>query len=430
MSVSLATANTTDTPVTFEHLIAERGVAAMTSWRAQVDPYLERVHRAEAVQQQFEQLANLHTPDSPDQQDMDNWLRSVDPSLKVGSRHHTVPRFLLEKWAQTGRVAAFSKITRRHSKRRIGDLAQKDFYTIVDSNNQKNALVEELLTRVENDAAPILHRIANPLSQDSLQQDDPALLATFLAYQLVRTVRRRREIELTYEYAAKLHAAGRVPDKVLERLDYVTHPNEAIGLMGGLAQKLFPVIVCRPLAVVTLQTGSLLVSDEPVIVSVPEHVDRHHPDCFITSEEVERRKAKARRTSGKGRRYKPYTRVSHLRQTGANGVGVADELLLPIGPRTALVWGPLRSVPFAGPLTRMKLTVAESLDFVTRANHVLGLQALDWIISTVDDESFGAQSFPESTPLLAVCDGDSPASRALNEVPRRIRPSRLWFTES
>src|SRR4051794_28854877 len=66
------------------------------------------------------------------------WMSGVDPTAYVGSRHHTVPRFILARWAdKNGQVRAFHRIEGRYGVENIRDLAVTDFYTVIDKGGAK-----------------------------------------------------------------------------------------------------------------------------------------------------------------------------------------------------------------------------------------------------------------------------------------------------
>jgi hypothetical protein len=60
------------------------------------------------------------------------------------------------------------------------------------------------------------------------------------------------------------------------------------------------------------------------------------------------------------------------------------------------------------------------------ANHAMCSQALDWIITRIGDKAFTSKTFPPPGPLMKICDGTNAASLAINQVPDRFRPHRLW----
>jgi hypothetical protein len=105
---------------------------------------------------------------------------------------------------------------------------------------------------------------------------------------------------------------------------------------------------------------------------------------------------------------------------------VAHEVVLPITPRAALLWGPLQSLPYTGDVLRERLDGPESQRFADLANAAMCEQALDWVVSRVTDARFTSREFPPVGPLMRVCDGENAASLAVNQTPPRLRPARLW----
>jgi hypothetical protein len=388
---------------------------------------LRRVDAADAVRKRW-----VFPESDEDQETAQRWLDSVDQSAYVGSRHHTVPRFLLKRWAdKSDQVRAYHRIESRHGIENIADLATTDFYTVINEDGSKSSAIESIMGRVDNDAKPhidaILNRFARPAPLGVGARLD---LAQFAAFQSIRTARQRRELELHAEWYAKTMAADRLPQEELARITVVPHQNETIFLAAKSAEDLLPFFVCRPLAIVDLGLPLLYMCDEPVVLNVPGG-ELHTPDCFLTDAEIEQRLARQMRKVKKRRRdrAKLRGRTVHFSSTRPTGHGVADEILLAISPGTALLWGPLADVPQAGPVERIRLSQGEAMRFATMANEAMCAQALDWIITRPADEAFLARVFPPTGPLMRVCDGTNAASLALNTAPARFRPHRLWTPE-
>jgi hypothetical protein len=386
----------------------------------------QRVREADAIGEKWA------VPDPTDEDDdhAQAWLATIDSTAYVGSRHHTVPRFLLERWADNnGQVRAYHRIEARHGIENVRDLAVTDFYTVIGNDGRKNSALESLMGVVEANSKPYIDAILNPFSKPVvIGAEAIANLAQFAAFQSTRTTRRRREIELRAEWYAKTMATGRIPDDELQMLTIVPHQNETIQLANTSAQYLLPYFVCRPLAIIKLPTPLLYMCDEPVVLNAP--VGRiHTPDCFLTDVEVETRRKRAVRKIKKrkrGRASEIRGRTIHFSSTMPTGHGVADEILLAISPSTALLWGPLRDQPQAGPAERVALDTAEATRFANMTNEAMCAQALDWVITRIKDTDFKSRAFPEPGPLMRVCDGTNAASLAINRVPQRFRPHRLW----
>lgn len=387
---------------------------AVTEWR-------RRIRLAERLREEFsdEVLATAE-----DDEAALRWLASVDPQAAVGSRHHVVPRFVLRRWANTsGRVQVFSKVERTVGVRNISDLAIKDFYTIIDNDGLRSSVMESILSEMEAAAAAAIRDLLNPFAVPRPFHEHVATLAQFAAFQLVRTPRHRREAELHAEWYAKTMASGKIDEAELRELVIVPHQNEAISRMSHQSTGLFPLLFCRPIALVVLDGPRLFMGDEPVILNSPAGAI-HVSDCFLTDAQIQTRMDKERRK--KRKRQRPVQRVVHFSSTVPRGAGVASEIVLPISPRAALVWGPLHDSPHMGGIDRVEVSGPESERFAALANAAICNQALDWIVSTTSDRAFAARDFPEIGPLMRVCDGENAASLAVNQTPVRMRPARLW----
>jgi len=351
------------------------------------------------------------------------FLAQVNPREYVGSRHHTVPRFLLSRWATKNHAAVYHRVEAEFRMENVSNLAIKDFYTFIDKSGSLDSSFESLLGAIEPPAADIVNQLLSPFRRvPNLSTDQIFELALFMSFLPVRTTRRRREMELQGEWHAKTMAEGRLSDAELRKITVIPHQNNMLSVSFTAARELVPFFASRPVALVWLQGARLLLGDEPLIVNAPVD-ETHHPDCFVTEDEWRRREAKERRK--KKQRRRPVNRVIHFQSTAPRGVGVADELVLPISPRAALWWGPLGQGVFTGPVESEKLSVSDSQRFADLTNAATARQALDWIISTVDDSDFRSRVMPPLEPLLHVCDRETAAAHAVNKVPERFRPHRL-----
>ena len=357
------------------------------------------------------------------------FLATVDTQSHVGSRHHTVPRFLLDRWAdKASQVQAYSKIERRLGVRNIKDLAIKDFYTFIDLQGRKDSSMETILEKgVERPAAQVVRAVMDPFARPRpATVQDLAAVAQFAAYQVVRTARHRREAELHAEWYMKTMAQGQLSDAALRGTVVTPHQNDSLRTMGDTASRFTALFAYRPVALVVLDSPRLLIGDDPVLVNPGPKEDAHVADCFLTDAEISARIARARRKKKRRRRREDESRIVHFSSTVPRGLGVAIEIVLPVSPRAALLWGPLREVPYVGDITRESLDEVESQRFAGLVNEATCEQALDWVVSTSADYEFEQRLFPTSGPLMRVCDGTNAASVALNTTPQRLRPARLW----
>ncbi|GAC1519916.1 MAG: hypothetical protein NVS3B1_02060 [Marmoricola sp.] len=354
------------------------------------------------------------------------WLRKLDPKAMVGARHHTVPRFILERWATADQVQTYSKAGNTYRTANIKDLAWTDFYTFIDQQGEKDSSMESLLGMVEGEAAEVINRLLNPLFYKE-QKTDQLRLAQLAAFQLCRTMRFRKQTELQAEWFVKTRAQGQIPPERLEGVTVVPHQNTSVQMLT-LGTELTPMLLTRPLAVLRLDAKRLLIGDEPVVVNDPQD-GGHHDHCFMTDEQIREsqriRARKDRKKQGPGTR----GRIIHFRPTAAKGVGVALEVFMPIAPDVVLAWGPLVGKPKPQPIIHAQLNEEESIELANSLNDVICTQALDWVVSRTDDAAFSERSIPEPGPLVVLC-GPDYATASINQTPKRLRPTRLWPVEA
>jgi hypothetical protein len=360
------------------------------------------------------------------------WAAAASPDEGVGTRHHTVPAFYLRSFADGDRLLVRRIPEHRPVLCNLRDLAQRDFYTVMTDGPgggppRPDGRIEQALRVVEGNAARVLRRLRNPLlAGRPLPPDDRDDLAQFLAFQLVRGVRKRREIELLAEYHVKLTAGGRAEDDgpadgqafdELARLRVVPHPNEHLRMLGGLAEKAHAFLRNRPVCVVELDRPLLFTCDEPVIVVTGnEPDDGHEPECFLTERERRRRR---RRALAQGQ--ETFRDLVHLVPVRQSGIAVAEEIAMPLDPQHLLLLGPL-----GGDGERhIRITGHDADEFAADISVRLLDQAYLWVASHPEHPNLAEMPMPEPGPVLRVCDGGTAFSRALNEAPSPRQTARF-----
>lgn len=378
----------------------------------------ERIRRAQQVGESFRDFQ----PTEEAQARSREWLRKLDPKAMVGARHHTVPRFILERWATADQVQMYSKASRAYRIANIKDLAWTDFYTFIDKAGKKDSSMESLLGMVEGDAAEVINRLLSPVFFKE-ERTDQLRLAQLAAFQLCRTMRFRKQTELQAEWFVKTMAQGQMPPERLEGLSVVPHQNTSIQMLT-LGAELTPMLLTRPVAVLRLDAKRLLIGDEPVVVNDPQD-GGHHEHCFMSDEEIREKQRIRARKDRKKRGPGTQGRIIHFRSTAAKGVGVALEVFMPIAPDVVLAWGPLLGEPKPQPIIHAQLNEAESIELANSLNEVVCSQSLDWVVSRTDDAAFAETTIPEPGPLVVLC-GPDYATASINQTPKRLRPTRLW----
>jgi hypothetical protein len=348
------------------------------------------------------------------------WFESSDPAVGVGTKHHTVPAFYLRRFADNnGRLLVRDRPTGRlFPPRTVSKLAVTDFYTVLTKDGTFDGRMEQLLGRVEGEAAQLLKLMLSPFRKPGpLSEIEQLTLCQFLAFQMVRGPRKRREMELQADYAVKLQAGDRLTERDLREITAVPHPNEHIQLMGPLSFQICRYLLPRPVQVVRIDTPLFVTCDEPVLVDNDDHVE-HTPDCSITRGELRRR---IRRATAAGTTYQQHI---HIWPTRPAGVQVADAIVMPLTSKALLVLGPI------GERLRPEVFLSsdDARELAENVNGALVDQAYEWVAARPDHPSFRDWTFPPPGPLIGVCDGGSVMSQQLKHAPshRWQRLRRDW----
>ena len=348
------------------------------------------------------------------------WAEALDKSEKVGSRHHTVPRFYLERFAdKDGRLWVRDRESDLHpgsgSLRKIEDMGVRDFYTSVIEGGELDSRLEQVLTWIEGEAAAVLRTILSPfVPARRLRDDENLALSRFLAFQQVRGPRWRREIELMGDYYVKTMATGHLPGTTLAEMRFVPHPNEHLKILGEAAQKLQPWILGRPSLLVIIDQPLIFTCDEPVILMCGDTVE-HLPDCGMTEEQFVRRMKKRKGRNGTDRR------TIHVYPTRPRGIAFADEIVFPLAPNKVLILGPrgLDSDPI------LQLAGEEAEQFARDVNAEVLANAYQWVGGHPDHEGLRQMPMVPPGPLVSVCDGGTFMSQGLQQAPSPRATARL-----
>lgn len=335
----------------------------------------------------------------------------------MGSKHHTVPAFYLKRFANESRqMSVRDRSTGVLSTRSYLSMTITDFYTFVGGNGALDGRLEQLLCQVEGNAARVFSDLLSPFRRPlPLDTVDYGAVVQFLAFQLVRGERQRRELELMGDYMAKVQAGRRLTSHDIESLTAVPHPNEHLTMMCKTVETLAAYVVSRPLTVVFLDQPLLITGDEPVVLNVGEEHVQHQPDCFITAKELTRRQREAKRAGT------AYSQVVHVYPTRPSGVARALEIALPLTPKSILILGPQG----ASGEPRVRLHGVEAEGLASMANESIIAQSLSWVAANPAHPYFASIDLPPPGPVLAACDGGSVMSGQLKDAPEPRRPRLL-----
>jgi hypothetical protein len=348
------------------------------------------------------------------------WLASSDPASGVGAKHHTVPAFYLRRFADSaGRLMVRDRPTGRLLPPiTVSKLAITDFYTTVNNDGTLDGRMEELLGKVEGEAAQLLKLLLSPYRRPGLlTAAEQTTLCQFIAFQMVRGPRKRREMELQADYAIKLQAGDQLTEKDLREITAVPHPNEHIRLMGPLSYNIFRYLIPRPVQIARIDAPLFVTCDEPVLVDNDDHV-QHLLECSLTREQIRRRRKRAKAAGA------TYQHPIHVWPTRPAGVQVADAIAMPLTPSALLVLGRAGEPPVPGVIFRGD----EARELADDVNAALVAQAYEWVAAHPNHLSFRDWTFPPPGPLIGVCDGGSVMSQQLRSAPphRWQRLRRDW----
>ncbi len=223
-----------------------------------------------------------------------NPIDGADPNVGVGSRHHILPRFYLERFADgAGMVDQYDRDD--GSKRRLhvrNVLVERDFYTIVNTDGVADGRVEQLLAAVEGNAAQALRNLFHPaFGQWPPPIDYREALVHLVAFQLLRGRSHRRAIELMADFEFRLfwsqvdsaNAASVLRDRGeddspesvegllealqdLDDLEIAPSTNDHIGIMLESFPQIAHVLRQRPLYLAEWDQPCIITCDEPVLL--------------------------------------------------------------------------------------------------------------------------------------------------------------------
>ncbi|CAN5504491.1 hypothetical protein BH11PSE4_BH11PSE4_06450 [soil metagenome] len=117
----------------------------------------------------------------------------------MADRHHYVPQLLLRNFATDDQIWLFDKSNDKSFKTNIKNaFVEGDYNTVVGDNFTLEA--EQIFCRAEDMAAPVLKRVLDEREVKHLNDDDRAVIATFVTIQHLRSKQSRRTFGLIREH--------------------------------------------------------------------------------------------------------------------------------------------------------------------------------------------------------------------------------------
>src|SRR5258707_7231948 len=317
-------------------------------------------------------------------QQAQRWFETSNPATYVGARHHTVPAFILRRFAEEReRLQVWRRSTEEIKPGSVGNLAIRDFYTTLNTDGQFDGRMEEQLGSVETAAKPVIDWLLSPFHGRQLSKQQQVALCALVAFQMVRGPRRRKEVELLAEYGVKLLNDGSLSDTDLRDTIIVPHPNEHIRLMGPTSEAIFLSILRRPAQVIRIDAPLLVICDEPVLVDVEDHV-RHLPECSLSEAKLRRRQREQPGYDG------TISQPVHIWTTRPAGVDNAEAIAMPVAPDALIVLGPIGQ---AGQAV-LNDQSDEAPALAGEVNAALVKQAYEWVAANPGHPTFPSWTCP------------------------------------
>lgn len=359
---------------------------------------------------------------------MEQWtVASADPKQQVGARHHTVPAFYIRGFVNPqGQVWVRDRRRLEPGLSKDTDLAVKDFYTFTNLDGVADGRLEQMLEKVESAAAPALDRLCSAVTWNApLSDEDRASIATFVAFQMARGQRKRREVELQADLLTRLQAINppghltrkaraefREHQELWREQEVLPDPSEHLRVLGTVAQQLFSHLVTRPIAVFTLTDGALLTCDEPVLLVQPEGA----PGPLLPDPPAPRLRSRRRKGVRTPRRRNQMIQI----QNPAGGIATAETVLLPLSRRTVLGFGAPGAQ--ADTDTNIQLSADESREAAAQVNELALARAYFFAFCHPDDQDLLGSPLPEVEPLFRVGGAHDEHKVAAAAAPSRLQP--------
>lgn len=331
----------------------------------------------------------------------EQWVASLDPGRYVGHKHHIVPQFILNRFAnERGQVWRRPRDGGPGRLVSVKDLAVRDFYTMIDQAGNLNASFEQAWHLLEQPVAEILgHHLDSAFAKPRpFDASERAHLDGFIALQALRGPRLRRQYELIADFGTKLVNQHQLTADELQFTEFVPHQNEFLQLIAGMLPKVGDILSERAAFIAQLSSPLLFISDEPVVLDPPDDKTPMPDDPSIAVPED----------------------LVWLQGNAGVGFATAEAIVMPLSPRHALVYGP-RGLDVSR--ATVHLSGRESAEFAREMRDAMLDTAVDWCAAHPDHPTFRTMKLPKHQQQLKVSD-TSLASAHLRTTTRR-RPRRL-----
>ena len=337
------------------------------------------------------------------------WYDSIDRKGQVGTRHHIVPRTILRRFANSGQIRVRDRFTGKLRLVSVGDLSVKNFYTFVDLDMLPNGAMEVWLSEVEAEFARVVRPFFSTTAFGQARPPtgmDRFALDTFVAVQALRGMRTRRAMEIVADYGMKLVNQDKLDVTEIHGLEIVPHQNEHIRFIQRASEQLADHLAGRPVSVVRFDETLLVVSDEPVVLTPRDGTPKGDL---------------RKRLQINGERVSPrdLVQISNGRDVGFFD---AEEVVLPLSPRHALVYGDFQS-PTQMPAT-WTIHGQEGTRVARELNRLQARGAFGWVAAHPDGPHLAQIPWSPPAPAATIYDDHSVPAAVANGRPH-ARPHRF-----
>ncbi len=349
------------------------------------------------------------SPLSPeDQGRLDSLLQRARVGRKPrdSSRHHFIPQFLQKRFSnQIEQLAVIPVDGRSQRISNVLDIAVvSNFYTTIDKEVGENVGFEIILAELDGLASGIISELVDG-DAFAVSKTDLETLALWIAVLSTRDPYTRRLFEAVADLELKKdllennstekirerleHNLGRTPtnDEIegirdisgsLDNIEITPHQNDLVVGFFDAALYCQPFVAQRSLSVIHFREPGLILSDRPVILA-------SRSDSF-----------------------------------GVRGLAHAEQILIPVDRKTALLLRRENSIP-------MSVVIAAADERMTSLNQSLLLNARAEVYCHPDDvQQLDGLKFPDvDRPLLQTDSNVGVEIDGVNLAPRRKRPRRF-----
>lgn len=342
----------------------------------------------------------------------DELVNGLDTKQYVGSLHHIVPQFILERFADGNQVYVRDRAGGFRGRQNIKNLGVKDFYTFIDNKGELNSSHESILGFVEGDASQVLSQhLNNPFrSPRPFTNDERLAIDTLVATQAVRGHDMRRVGEVLTDYYVKMTNQHKLSKDHLTEYEFVPHQNDLLNEAMQKAQVIHELLRDRDCMIVTLDRPLLVTCDEPVIVfreaDAPDRAQRPF-------------RGFSRSVPGIAAAPQDLIRISG---SNLDGIATAEVIAMPIGPTVAIVYNARGTS--GEQRDHFKLSDEEATAFAGYVLEGCVKNACAWIVAHPEHRTIATMRLPRPKATLIIEDGGTPMSKR-NESDSRRTARRL-----